>query len=121
MKSRSAEKLKELRAVTGLSIREVAKHLGYSHGSGYQHFEDAYSKEFLPYDLVQKLIPVFTPRGVEAIELLRLAGADFEPKADAENIRALIREIRTELESDIKPLVSKVEAVLDRLEKAAGH
>lgn len=118
MRSPAAIKLKELRKSARLTVRAVAQHLGYAHGSGYQHFEDNYSKPLLPYDLVESLIPLFVPKGIEARELLRLAGVGFEDKAPTQEVRVLINELRLTLDNEVKPLISKVEELLARLEKA---
>jgi len=74
--SPAARKLKLLRQRAGLSIREVAHALGMEHGSSYQHYEDRYRKPHLPLDLMRKLMPVFVRGGVEAAELLVLAGVE---------------------------------------------
>ena len=74
--SPAARKLKLLRQRAGLSIREVAHALGMEHGSSYQHYEDRFRKAHLPLDLMRKLMPIFAKGGVEAAELLALAGVD---------------------------------------------
>ena len=74
--STAARKLKLLRQRAGLSIREVAHALGMEHGSSYQHYEDRFRKAHLPLDLMRKLMPIFAKGGVEAAELLALAGVD---------------------------------------------
>jgi len=74
--SPAARKLKELRQRAGLSIRDVAHALGMEHGSSYQHYEDRYRKPHLPLDLMRKLAPILAKGGVEAAELLALAGID---------------------------------------------
>ncbi|HUZ74061.1 MAG TPA: S24 family peptidase [Stellaceae bacterium] len=74
--SPAARKLKLLRQRAGLSIREVAHALGMEHGSSYQHYEDRFRKAHLPLDLMRKLAPIFAKGGVEASELLALAGID---------------------------------------------
>ncbi len=74
--SPAARKLKLLRQRAGLSIREVAHALGMEHGSSYQHYEDRFRKAHLPLDLMRKLAPIFAKGGVEAAELLALAGVD---------------------------------------------
>jgi DNA-binding XRE family transcriptional regulator len=66
-------RLKALRNRTGLSAAEVAKAIGRATTS-YQHYEDNYKKPFLPVELTHQLIPVFQAAGVEAHELLSLAG-----------------------------------------------
>jgi Peptidase S24-like len=72
--SAAARQLKVLRSRAGLSIREVAQALGMEHGSSYQHYEDRFKKAYLPLDLIQKLVPIFEPGGVEPAELYALAG-----------------------------------------------
>jgi len=71
-----ARRLKQIRARAGLSIRQVAEALGMEHGSSYQHYEDRFKKPLLPLDLVLRLVPIFGPQGVDAAELLALAGID---------------------------------------------
>jgi hypothetical protein len=87
--SPAARKLKALRQRAGLSIREVAHTLGMEHGSSYQHYEDRFRKAHLPLDLMRKLVPIFAKGGVEAAELLALAGVDAHnagPTRDAGNM-----------------------------------
>lgn len=74
--SAAARQLKVLRSRAGLSIREVAQALGMEHGSSYQHYEDRFKKAYLPLDLIQKLVPIFAPGGVEPAELYALAGVN---------------------------------------------
>ena len=71
-----SRRLKAIRQRAGISIRQVAEALGMEHGSSYQHYEDRFKKPFLPLDLILKLVPIFTPRGIEASELFALAGVD---------------------------------------------
>lgn len=68
--------LKQLRQRAQLSIRDVARALGMEHGSSYQHYEDRFHKALLPLELVRRLVPIFTARGVSAAELYALAGVD---------------------------------------------
>jgi SOS-response transcriptional repressor LexA len=72
--SQSARRLKELRGQAGLSMAAVARHLGYSHASRYQHYEDRYKRTYLPVELVERLAPLFAQSGVSAEEVLALAG-----------------------------------------------
>jgi hypothetical protein len=74
--SPASRRLKELRRQARLSIRQVAPALGMEHGSSYQHYEDRYKKTFLPLDLVQRLVPIFQPAGIEPGALFALAGVD---------------------------------------------
>jgi hypothetical protein len=90
-----ARQLKALRERTGLSVREVAEKLKRP-PSSYQWYEDEYKKEFLPMDLVSKLLPIFEPHGVEPMELLALAGVkstdtlfDIDARARAQRMAGL--------------------------------
>src|SRR5690348_2821994 len=74
--SAASRKLKQLRQRAGLSIRQVAQALGMEYGSSYQHYEDRFKKPLLPLELVLKLVPIFAPAGIEAVELYALAGVD---------------------------------------------
>lgn len=74
--SPAARRLKQLRQRAGLSIREVAQALGMEHGSSYQHYEDRFRKQLLPLELVQKLVTLFAPGGVDPAELYALAGVN---------------------------------------------
>lgn len=74
--SKSALALKKIRERVGLSVREVARQLGYeeTRASSYAYYEDEYKKSYLPIDLIEKLGPIFIPLGAEQEELLALAG-----------------------------------------------
>ncbi|HLI22082.1 MAG TPA: S24 family peptidase [Stellaceae bacterium] len=74
--SPASRKLKQLRQRAGLSIREVAHALGMENGSSYQHYEDRFRKQYLPLELTQRLVPIFAAKGIDAAELLALAGVD---------------------------------------------
>jgi len=71
--SDAALKLKRLRERTGLSVRKLAGRIGRA-ASSYAFYEDSYKKAYLPLDLVQELVPVFEPFGIEPEEVLALAG-----------------------------------------------
>jgi phage repressor protein C with HTH and peptisase S24 domain len=71
-----SRRLKQIRERAGISIRQVAEALEMKSGSSYQHYEDRFTKPLLPLDLVLRLVPIFAPRGIEAAELLALAGVD---------------------------------------------
>lgn len=73
--SQSARRLKALRVEAGFSMAEVARHLGFSHVSRYQHYEDRYKRTYLPIELIRALLPLFAERGIPADRLLSLAGA----------------------------------------------
>jgi phage repressor protein C with HTH and peptisase S24 domain/DNA-binding XRE family transcriptional regulator len=75
MKSSAAQKLKELRERTGLTVREVARLIGKP-ASSYASYEDKYKKPYLPITLVKDLEPHFRAKGIEPRELYALAGVD---------------------------------------------
>lgn len=62
---RIGTRLKALREEAGLSIRKMAEALGMPSASTYSHYETRYKKEFLPYDIVLRLNPVLTQRGID--------------------------------------------------------
>jgi len=74
-------KLKALRTRAGLSMGQVAKHLGLRGASSYQRYEDGalYKKPHLPVPMVRKLLDIFPGRGSPPIsqeEVMMLAGID---------------------------------------------
>jgi SOS-response transcriptional repressor LexA len=83
--SPAAAALKALRKrVPKLSVRALAQEVGWGHSS-YQYYEDDYKGEYLPWNLVQKLIEVLPGRGVPPItaaEIGALIGPRFleDPK-----------------------------------------
>lgn len=85
-------KLKELRlrAKPGLSLRKMADQLGMGH-SRYQYFEDPnrYKKAALPIDLTRSVAEVLGRYGVDAAEVMTLAGlTDTEAEPEAREIEA---------------------------------
>ena len=70
------EKLRDLRARAGLSMNACAKALGFKGPSSYQRYEspDLFKDEYLPLEIVRKLVPLFSERGIPKEELLALAG-----------------------------------------------
>lgn len=75
----AAPKLKRLRESTRpkLSVRGMAAELGMT-PSSYGHYEElrTFKKPFLPMDLVRKLLPVLSSRGIPEAEVLALGGVD---------------------------------------------
>lgn len=74
-----AERLRALRARAGLSVRAMARALGYAGGSSYQRYEDPalFGDGPLPLWLVRKLVPALEGRGVPPIaaeEIYALGG-----------------------------------------------
>ena len=74
-----AIKLKSLREKAGLSLPGVARHLGWKN-SKYQHYEDRYKENKQPYDMIDKIAPLFIGRGIDPIEFFALAGAPPPPE-----------------------------------------
>ncbi len=72
--SATARRLKALRIETGLSMAAVARHLGFSHASRYQHYEDRYKRTYLPVELAERIAPLFAQQGVSAEKVMALAG-----------------------------------------------
>jgi phage repressor protein C with HTH and peptisase S24 domain len=71
--SQAARRLKTLREHAGLSMRAVSEALGWTL-TRYQHYEDRYRRNYLPYELARQLADLFASRGVPAEEVLVLAG-----------------------------------------------
>lgn len=74
-----------LRAKPTLSIRKIADELQIPHAS-YQFYErdDGYKKPFLPIDFARRVAAILAARGVDAGEVMALAGltdAEVEPEA----------------------------------------
>jgi hypothetical protein len=84
-----ASKLKDLRksAVPRLTVRAMAEALDMPLGS-YARYESAYDykKPYLPIDLTRKIAAVLASHGVDAAEVMKLAGlneGEAEPEAAA--------------------------------------
>ncbi len=69
-----ARRLKALRLEAGLSMAAVARHLGFSHASRYQHYEDRFKRGYLPLELAERLSPLFAQSGIDPVEVMALAG-----------------------------------------------
>ncbi len=80
--SEAARRLKAMRERSGLSMRTVADSLGWPL-TRYQHYEDRYRRTYLPVDLVRHLAGLFQPRGIDAKEVLALAGVESLLPGDA--------------------------------------
>jgi phage repressor protein C with HTH and peptisase S24 domain len=74
----AAKKLKALRERSGWKVRALAKELGYGEAySTYSSYESTYKKQFLPPELVRKLVVLLSGRGDPEItesEVLALGG-----------------------------------------------
>ena len=57
----------------------VARHLGFTHASRYQHYEDRFKRHYLPLELAERLALLFAQSGVPASEILALAGIATKP------------------------------------------
>lgn len=69
----AANRLRQIRERTGLSIRTVAKAIGRS-TSGYVFYEREYKKKYLPLEMAEELVPIFENHGIAEAETLSLAG-----------------------------------------------
>jgi hypothetical protein len=73
----AAPRLKAMRQSCrpAMSIRDVAAQLGMA-PSSYAFYEDAnkFKKRFLPIELAQALVSLFTARGIDAADIMALAG-----------------------------------------------
>jgi len=82
-RSKVSKSLRDIRLKTGASVRELAQALGYATGSGYQHLEDRFRREFLPVEKARALAGYYKERyKVNPSELLSLAGVFGEPVDD---------------------------------------
>ncbi len=72
--SAAARRLKALRREAGLSMAAVARHLGFTHASRYQHYEDRFRRPYLPLELAERLSPLFAQKGVSPAQVMALAG-----------------------------------------------
>ncbi|MGH6893035.1 MAG: hypothetical protein ACREEP_12315, partial [Dongiaceae bacterium] len=63
-----------MRLEAGLSMTAVARHLGFSHASRYQHYEDRFKRSYLPLELAERLAPLFAQNGIAPAQVMALAG-----------------------------------------------
>lgn len=77
-----SERLKALREKANISGREMARRLEMPNVSSYNHYETRFKKQFLPHDLILKLIPIFNDFGVSSDEVLELGGTGFQQPTD---------------------------------------
>lgn len=86
--SKVALELKRLRERAKMSVREMATALDDMAPSTYASYEDKYKKTFLPMELVKKLVPILSKRGVDREDILALAGV-----SDPDDVHAVVKEI----------------------------
>lgn len=97
-----------LRAKPSLSIRKIADELQIPHAS-YQFYErdDGYKKPFLPIDFARRVAAILSARGVDAADVMALAGltdSEAEPEArEIESQRPAVQfaTLRVELPSEV--------------------
>lgn len=70
--SEAARTLKRMRRKANLSVREMAKQLGWS-ATRYQHYEDRYKKENLPVEVLEAVTPILLAGGVTNKDLQELS------------------------------------------------
>lgn len=83
--SENSRKLKQLRERSNLSVRDVAKLVGWGH-SRVQYYEDVFKKDFIPREIVELLASALVGRGdppVTEAEVYALAGMP-PPRSKAE-------------------------------------
>ncbi|MBT3767322.1 MAG: helix-turn-helix transcriptional regulator [Rhodospirillaceae bacterium] len=69
-----AQRLKEIRSRSGLSVRKLADALGIP-ASSYQHYEGKkYTKRYLDTGLCSDLAEIFKTKGIDPAEVMALAG-----------------------------------------------
>ncbi len=84
-KSDVSEKLRLLRIKAGLSMREVAEALKRP-VTTYSNYENVYKKGFLPVEFVQKILPLFTSKGISKSQMLALAGVNDISETQEKNL-----------------------------------
>lgn len=68
-----AADLKLLRKKYEFSVRQLASELGFATAGSYQHYEDRFKKESLPFDLALKIVRVFLSTGrAEALDIAKI-------------------------------------------------
>ena len=83
--------LRALRQRTNASVRDLAAALGYATGSGYQHLEDRFNRDFLPLDKTQALADFYAEHyQIDPGELLRLAGISGSAENNLEENQILV-------------------------------
>ena len=75
-----AKELKRLRksARPTLTVRDMAKELGYDSHNTYAYYEDGYKKLQLPLDMTRKIADVLEARGVDRADVMALAGVSHD-------------------------------------------
>lgn len=120
-----ASSLKHLREETGLSIRKLAAHLGVA-ASTYANYEQRYKKRYLPWELVEKLIPIFLIHGIERERIIVLAGiGEALPVSEVNNdlLQNIIRKTEIALEEEdihLKP-AERAQLYVTMFQIAARH
>lgn len=87
----AAEKLKQIRKETGMTVRAVAEELGIP-SSTYAAYEDVqkFKKPHLPMDLVKRLAIIFGRHDIGYKRMLALAGIDVDGSKDGDGQLAVI-------------------------------
>lgn len=108
--SKVARALKAYRKEANLSVRRVAKELGWR-ASRYQHYEDRYTKSVLPLDLVKKIAVIFANHGYDPFNVVLLSGVSYEEAG-----RIVIEELGIKFSSDKhrREIIRPTEPVFDQ-------
>ena len=72
--SQVAKDLKQLRKKAGIPLRLMAKTLEFMTAGSYQHYEDRYKKDSLPYELATRVSKVCSAPGSLDTSLSHAAG-----------------------------------------------
>lgn len=94
--------LKGLRERSGLSVRGLAALLKMQ-PTTYWNYEKRYKKPYLPWELVEKLIPIFMKHGIERKRVIALAGIKEAIRIHdlyEETLQNIIRKTELALEED---------------------
>lgn len=116
------KRLKALRTRTKLSVRDVARYLEFEVHSRYSYYEDRFKGEALPLPLAKKLAGLFGQYGVEAEEVLALAGlSPDEAKEQAQRVSfEPERTVRLFMEVQL-PNEASLTRMFDAMLWTAGH
>lgn len=92
------EKMRSLRARSGLSMRAFAAQLGAPLGTRYAYYEEKRFTGPLPIDAARQIATALQPFGIEAREVLELAGlSDDEAESAASAVEPAMQYIRLDV------------------------
>lgn len=77
--SHVADELKRLRKQAKISVRRMARLLGFNTAGSYQHYEDRFKKDLFPYDFAKRAAAILGRHGIAPDEL-RVLFAGYEER-----------------------------------------